>query len=286
MYIQANKRALVTGSLTFGSGNDGSVFVDDGVLQFSGAGTMTGGRPVIGSTGGSGNAAVWLDTAGATFARQLELRNGSSGRRTIGGLNTSGTVTFSGDFAGGTDNFDLAAAAGGAAVFSGVRNFTSTLHVNRPDGATTYAGTVILSGTTNSTGGVGVYGGTLQFSDFNQLGTGYFGFEQDTGDSGTLRYTGGSTSVTKQLFSNKAGQTRAAIDVSQAGTTLNWTQSGGEFNRNLTKVGAGTLAFNGPITGAGRSCRAAHLRCRPMVRRGAAPQPSAPARCRSHLVVK
>ncbi|MGB8853339.1 MAG: autotransporter-associated beta strand repeat-containing protein [Pirellulales bacterium] len=251
MVIQGNKRALVTGSLTFGTGNDGSVFIDDGVLQFSGAGTMTGGRPVIGTTSGSGNAAVWLDTAGSTFGRQLEVRNGSSGRRTIGGLNTSGTVTFSGDFAGGTDNYDLAAATGGAAVFSGVRNFTSTLHVNRPDGATTYGGTVILSGTTNSTGGVGVYGGTLQFSDFNQLGTGYLGFEQDTGDSGTLRYTGGSTSVTKQIWSNKAAQTRAAIDVSQAGTTLTWTQSGGEFSRNLTKVGAGTLSFNGPITGAG-----------------------------------
>jgi autotransporter-associated beta strand protein len=253
MYIQGNKRALVTGSLTFGTGNDASVFIDDGVLQFSGAGTMTGGRPAIGSTGGSGNAAVWLDTAGATFARQLEVRNGSSGRRTIGGLNTSGTVTFSGDFAGSTSNFDLAAATGGAAVFGGVRNFTSTVHVNRPDGATTYGGTVILSGTTNSTDGVGVYGGTLQFSDFNQLGSGYFAFEQDTGDSGTLRYTGGSTSVTKQIWSNKAGQTRAAIDVSQAGTTLAWTQSGGDFNRNLTKVGAGTLAFNGPITGAGGS---------------------------------
>ena len=250
MVIQGNKRALVTGSLTFGSGNDGAVFVQNGVLQFSGAGTMTGGAPVIGSGGGADSAALWLDTPGTTFGRQMELSNGSA-RRTIGGLNTSGTVTFSGAFVGSAGNYDLAAATGGAVNFASTRNVTSTLHVNRPDGATTYGGTVILSGTTNSTDGVGVYGGTLQFSDFNQLGSGYFAFEQDTGDSGTLRYTGGSTTVTKTCWSNKAGQTRAAIDVSQAGTTLSWTQSGGEFNRNLTKVGAGTLAFNGPITGAG-----------------------------------
>ncbi|MBM4023229.1 MAG: hypothetical protein FJ284_13520 [Planctomycetes bacterium] len=63
-FIQGNKWALVTGSLTFGSGNDGSVFVDDGVLQFSGTDSMAGGRPVIGSTSGSANTAVWLDTAG------------------------------------------------------------------------------------------------------------------------------------------------------------------------------------------------------------------------------
>lgn len=253
MYIQANKRALVTGALTFGTGNDGSVFIDDGVLQFSGTGSMSGGAPVIGNTSGSANAAVWLDTAGSTFARQIEIRGGSSGQRMVGGVNTSGTVTYSGNFVATNSpgDYDLKAASGGTANFTGTRNFTSTLHVNRADGGTTYGGTVILSGTTNSTGATGVYGGTLQFSDFNQLGSGYFAFENAAGDSGTLRYTGGSTSVTRQLFANKAGQTRAAIDVSQAGTTLTWNQNGGEYSRNLTKVGAGTLAFAVPITGAG-----------------------------------
>jgi hypothetical protein len=60
--------------------------------------------------------------------------------------------------------------------------------VNRADTAT-YGGTVILSGTTNSTGGTSIYAGTLEFSDFNQLGSDYLAFERDTGDSGTVRYT-------------------------------------------------------------------------------------------------
>jgi len=249
MVIQGNKRALVTGSLTFGSGNDGSVFIDDGVLQFSGAGTMTGGRPVIGTTGGSGNATVWLDTAGSTFARQLEVRNGSSGRRTIGGLNTSGTVTFSGEFVGNASEYDLAATTGGATVFSGTRNIAGDVFVNRPDGATSYGGTVLLSGSTNSSGFTAIHAGTLQFSDFNQLGSGHFEFNADSGDSGTLRYAGSTATTTKTLWLDNAGVTRAAIDVSQAGTTLTWNPGSGTRNQNLTKTGAGWLFFGGGISG-------------------------------------
>ena len=248
MYIQNNKRALVTGSLTFGSGNDASIFIPSGVLQFSGAGTMTGGRPKIGDGSGSDSAALWLDTAGTTFNRQLELSNGSL-RRTIGGLNTSGTVTFSGDFAGGASNYDLAAATGGAAVFSGVRNFNGGLYVNRPEGASTYGGTVILSGTTNSNEFTAILAGTLQFSDFNQLGSAHLEFFADSGDSGTLRYTGGSTTTTKTLWIDNTGITRAAIDVSQAGTTLTWNPGSGAVNQNLTKTGAGGLQFGLGITG-------------------------------------
>lgn len=249
MLIKANKRALVTGSLTFGSGNDGSVFIDDGVLQFSGAGTMTGGRPVIGTTSGSGNAAVWLDTAGATFGRQLEVRDGSSGRRTIGGLNTTGTVTFSGEFVGNAGNYDLAAAAGGSAIFSGARNFNAGVFVNRPDGVSAYGGTVILSGTTNSNSFTALHAGTLQFSNFNQLGSAHFEFNAAAGDSGTLRYAGGSTTTTKELWIDNPGITRAAIDVSQAGSTLTWNPGNGAVNQNLTKTGAGGLQFGLGVTG-------------------------------------
>ncbi|MFM8434754.1 MAG: beta strand repeat-containing protein [Planctomycetia bacterium] len=434
MYIQSNKRALVTGALTFGAGDDGSVFIDDGVLQFSGAGTMTGGRPVIGNTSGSGNAAVWLDTPGATFARQLELRNGSSGRRTIGGLNTSGTVTFSNTLmqTSSAPDFDLAAATGGTVVFSGQRTATGVLNVNRADGATAYGGTVELSnndavgststvvhagtlrlnqtagngwgvvrgavtlnpgatlaltgnnaalgwesagrvtslslgegslvnsntqhvwlgggsvtltgatmqtngGVSTSTGdyfewgdspvttnasaassqiagrirlrgdglvnrilaftvadgaaatdllvtaaitesqdggnqgnaGIAKFGagtmkltgvnsytnatklhaGVLEVTDFAQLGTGEFEFDAASGDSGTLRYAGGSTTTTKTLWIDNGGITRAAIDVSEAGTTLTWNPGAGTRNQNLTKTGAGSLVFGGVVSG-------------------------------------
>jgi len=251
MYIGANKRALVTGSLAFGSGNDASVFVNDGVLQFSGAGTMTGGVPVIGNTSGSANAALRLDTAGSTFARQLEIRGGSSGQRIVGGVNTSGTVTFSGNLVAtnSPSDYDLKAASGGAANFSGTRNFDSGLRVNRADADGTYGGTVILSGPTNSNSWTALYAGTLQFSDFNQLGSSHLEFNATSGDSGTLRYTGGSTTTTKTLFIDNPGITRAGIDVSQAGTTLTWNPGTSNLTQNLTKTGAGSLSFGGAITG-------------------------------------
>lgn len=253
MYIQSNKRVLVTGALTFGSGTDASVFVDDGVLQFSGTGTMTGGRPAIGSTGGSGNAAVWLDTAGSTFAQQLQLRNGSSGRRTIGGLNTSGTVTFSGEFVGNAGEYDLAAATGGTVNFSGTRSVDAALHVNRPDGATTLGGTVVLSGGNTAAGkGFNIYAGVLEIGDLPGVmgdAANFIEFNAASGDSGTFRYSGGSFTTTRRLWIDNSGITRAAIDVSQPGTTLTWNPSDGTRNRNLTKTGAGTLVFGGGISG-------------------------------------
>ncbi len=252
MIIQNNKRVLVTGSLTFGSGNDASVFINDGVLQFSGAGTMTGGSPAIGNTTGSANAALLLDTAGATFARQIEMRGGSSGQRILGGVNASGTVTYSGNFVATSSpsDYDLKATSGGAANFSGSRNVDAGLRVNRADAdATTYGGAVILSGPTSSNSWNAIYAGTLQFSDFNQLGSSHLEFDATTGDSGTLRYTGGSTTTTKMLFIDNPGITRAGIDVSQAGTTLTWNPGTSNLTQNLTKTGAGSLSFGGAITG-------------------------------------
>ena len=251
MIIQNNKRVLVTGSLTFGSGNDASVFINDGVLQFSGAGTMTGGSPAIGNTSGSANAALLLDTAGATFARQIEMRGGSSGQRILGGVNASGTVTYSGNFVANNSpaNYDLKATSGGAVNFSGSRDVDAGLLVNRADADGTYGGAVILSGPTSSNSWNALYAGTLQFSDYNQLGSSYLEFDATTGDSGTLRYTGGSTTTTKTLYIDNPGITRAGIDVSQAGTTLTWNPGTSNLTQNLTKTGAGSLSFGGAITG-------------------------------------
>jgi autotransporter-associated beta strand protein len=248
--IQNNKRILVTGSLTNGSNNDASVFINNGVLEFSGSGGMTGGSPVVGADSGSANAALMLATPGTTFSRQIEIKGGSSGQRIVGGTNASGTVTFSSNFVttNSPSDYDLKAATGGAADFTGTRNFNAGLRINRAD-TSTYGGTVILSGATNSNQWTALYSGTLQFSDFNQLGSSHFEFDASSGDSGTLRYTGGSTATTKTLWLDNTGITRAAIDVSQAGTTLTWNPGDGTRNQNLTKTGAGTLVFGGGISG-------------------------------------
>jgi autotransporter-associated beta strand protein len=252
--IQNNKRVLVTGSINTGSGNDAAIFVENGVLEFGATGTMTGGSPVIGNSHGSANAALLLNTDGTTFSRQIMLKAGSSGQRIIGGANTSGTVTFSGDLVpDGTtpDNFDLKASTGGTAVFSGSRNFNSGLFINRPLGGETFGGRVMLSGATTSTSFTAIEGGTLEVSNLDQLGTGHFEFNAASGDSGTLRYTGGTTTNTRTLWIDNTGISRAAIDVSDAATTLTWNPGDGNVNQNLTKTGAGALVFGrNRLTGA------------------------------------
>lgn len=244
--IQSNKRALVTGALHNGQGDDDAVFVEHGVLEFGGSGSMSGGRAVVGATSGSGDAALLLNTAGSTFSRQVKLQSGSSGRRIVGGVNTAGTVTYSGEFvSGGAGDFDLRAAGGGTVNVSGARNLNAGIYVNRPDGGTTFEGTVTLSANTTSSEWTALEAGTLQFSDFNQLGSSHLEFNASSGNSGTLRYTGGSTTTTKTLWVDNSGITRAAIDVSQGGTTLTWNPGNGNITQNLTKVGAGTLVFAG-----------------------------------------
>jgi autotransporter-associated beta strand protein len=216
MVIANNKRVLVTGALTFGSGTKEAVYVNDGVLQFSGAGTMTGGEPVIGNTTGSANAALLLDTAGATFGRQIEIRGGSTGQRIVGGVNTSGTVTYSGNIVASNSpsDYDLKAATGGTVIVSGQRNVPGTLQVNRAEGATTFGGTVEISST--ATGGstaTVVNAGTLRLRDVE--GSGW----------GTLR---GAVTV-------NAG---AGLDLTGSSAALGWQDGGGVTSLSL---GAGSL---------------------------------------------
>jgi len=249
--IQDNKRALVTGALNTGQGTDASVFIENGVLQFSGSGTMNGGAPLLGASSGSASAAILLDTAGTTLTNQIEVRGGSSGRRTMGVLNTSGTATFSGNIVENNSpgDLDLAAATGGTANFSGSRNLNAGLRINRTDGGTSYGGTVQLSGATTSTSWTALYNGALQLSNFSQLGSSHFEFDASSGDSGTLLYTGGTATTTKTLWIDNAGITRAAINVSNADTTLTWNPGDGNRNQNLTKTGAGALVFGSAISG-------------------------------------
>jgi autotransporter-associated beta strand protein/T5SS/PEP-CTERM-associated repeat protein len=182
MVIQNNKRVAVFGALTFGSGTDGSVMINSGRLEFHGSGSMTG-APVIGSSSGSDSAMLLLNSDGQTMANQLEILGGSSGRRVIGGQNTSGNVTFSGTVIGNNSpaSYDVVAAPGGSVTLSGTRNLNSVLNINRPEEGGFYGGTVVLSGTSTSTAGVNVYGGILSVGADNHLGS-----------SGTLTLDGGT----------------------------------------------------------------------------------------------
>jgi len=227
MVIQNNKRVAVFGALTFGSGTDGSVMINSGRLEFHGSGSMTG-APVIGSSSGSDSAMLLLNSDGQTMANQLEILGGSSGRRVIGGQNTSGNVTFSGTVVGNNApaSYDLVAATGGSVTLSGTRNFNSVLNINRPDGSTTYGGTVILSGTSTSTSGVAIYGGTLSVGADNHLGSS----GTVTLDGATLKQSAAFTATGNIVLGSNGG----TLDTSAIGSY--WTS---------------TPTFSGGISGTG-----------------------------------
>lgn len=269
LYIENNKRLLVTGGIDLG--DNLNVFVSNGLIEFGGTGSLARGQLNLEPSDPGNQAAVALSTAGSSFTADIYAPGAQpeNSRTILAGLNTSGTVSYSGwiesslfpDPEAQVKDIDYVSATGGTVLFNGALRTAGydTIAINRPDGETTYGGTVILANEaifsqfdlSQAQGGTALYGGTLQISDFNQLGTDYFEFNASSGDSGTFRYTGGSTTTTKTIWIDNSGITRAAIDVSQAGTTLTWNPGGGTRNQNLTKVGAGTLEFSGEISGAG-----------------------------------
>jgi autotransporter-associated beta strand protein len=245
IYIQNNKRLLVTGSITTGSGNDGSIFIDSGVLEFGSTGAMTGGAPVVGATSGSGTAAVYLNSAGSTFARQVEIRGGSSGPRIVGGLNTSGTATFSGNFVATNSpaDYDLKAATGGTVVVSGQRNVAGTLQVNRADGATTFGGTVEISST--ATGGsttTVVNAGTLRVRDLVGDGWGVLRGSVTVNAGAQLDLVGESAALGYQSGGRVTSLSLAAGSVLNANTQHVWLAGG------TVSLTAATVQTNGGVS--------------------------------------
>ncbi|QIF03985.1 autotransporter-associated beta strand repeat-containing protein [Roseimicrobium sp. ORNL1] len=164
--------------------------------NYTGATTINGGRTIVnanapnGSTGGSGalgnatsevlvgntsgalNAALLIGKGGVTIGRNIRLRSGNTGVATLGGLNDSGTVTYSGNvFLGSNGTASVAAVAkgltiqttkGGTVAFTGnLLRATSFASGDTDTLTVTGGGTAILKGSNTFTGATTVSGGKL-----------------------------------------------------------------------------------------------------------------------------
>jgi fibronectin-binding autotransporter adhesin len=98
---------------------------------------------LVGNTSGTSNATLLIDTAGVQIGRAVQLQSGNTGVATVGGINTSGTVSYTNNIVLGTASsaampLTVTAAPGGTVVFSGP--------LLRPTGATGSADTITMVG--------------------------------------------------------------------------------------------------------------------------------------------
>lgn len=183
----------------------GQTQIDNGELWIESGGSIASGSGIfVGNGGQLGNVAkLWLSNAsgGTTFSNSLTINDGNLTTREIGGLNTSGTHTFSGGITNNSTTGGLrltALNAGGSVSFSGALGGSGSYIAPG-------AGTVTLSNNGNNyTGTTTVSGGTLRLGAANVipngsniiLAGGIFSTGATTGFAdvmGTLQVTGNST---------------------------------------------------------------------------------------------
>ena len=178
-----------------------------------------------GSTGSLGTANVTVNTGKVlSFTRTNEhtVANTISGAGQVRIGSDSGTVTGSG-----------------------------TITVNHATLGNTYAQVVNLTGTNSYSGGTELMRGTLNVSSLSNIGTGHLAVKGGSviEQTGTFSYSGVTDTTNRNLWMDNG---RATINVTEAGTTLSFTGTGGTIGgasgNLITKAGAGTLELSGGIT--------------------------------------
>jgi autotransporter-associated beta strand protein len=156
-------------------------------------------------------------TTGLNVANSISVPAGSTGVRTIGGLNTTGINTFSGTVSLGT-NLTLSVGTGGELSFTGM--------ISGAGGITaTGAGTVLLAKANTFTGPVTVSAGILQVQISGALGGG--------GASNQVNVLGGATLELSTPSSIAVAEAIFLAGTSGAGAT--WVPNGdGELDGPIT----------------------------------------------------
>ena len=245
-------------SVVFNAANTytGGTFINNGSLQFdtngSAAGTLN-----LGNTSGSNSSSIYIRpaTGGKTVSNDITVRSGSTGTSTIGGLNTSGTNTYTGTItlnrgvnlssvSGGTVAFNtLTAASSQTATVTGggTVQFTGSAD-NLNIGATVNNGTLQLAKTSSST--VHAIGGGLTV---NNGGTVVLG-----GTGGDQIYTGSSVSINNGGTFRTSGLSEGSSTTgSTAGVGALTLQGGATVDFAAGANGSTLSAASGVVSGSG-----------------------------------
>lgn len=145
-------------------GSSSSANVNIGELWFASAGGLASGMTVNLGLADANAAKLWLASSGVNFRNNISVNN-TTGSKVMGGLNSSGVVTFGGSVAlNGTTTFE-ANQSGGLVEFTNVISGSGHLRIPGP-------GTVRLSGNNTMSGGITVSGGKLIAAHASALGSG------------------------------------------------------------------------------------------------------------------
>ncbi|HMO34390.1 MAG TPA: autotransporter-associated beta strand repeat-containing protein, partial [Lacibacter sp.] len=234
----ATVRKEGSGNLLFNAAHTytGQTQIDNGELWIQSSGSISSSSGIFVGNGTllSNVTKLWLShsSGGTTFTNNFTINNGNATTRIVGGLNTSGTHTFSGNITNNstTGGLDVEAFAGGTVVFSGVISGSGFITKTRP-------GTVIISGSSQNT-----------YTNTTRVAAGTLVFNKTAG----VRATGtGTTTI-------DAGTTLRTDAANQFGSTLlenNGTFNLNGFNQTLalrgsgsTTLGAGIITINNSAT--------------------------------------
>ncbi len=170
-------KVKLTAAQAWGDSTHG-VNINRGELWIDSVGSLKSGVPVNLGLADANTAKLWLSAAGGgkTIGQNITVAD-SGGTKVIGGLNTSGTHTFTGnitlngpvnlvaDRSGGTVEFKTGVISGGSSV--NINNTATSAGKVTLSGANTYSGLTTVSagtltlGATTGTAGVNAFGGDL-----------------------------------------------------------------------------------------------------------------------------